>query len=387
MKKVLFILFACFATIMFMSCEGPAGEAGLDGADGLAGLPGTDGTDGVDGDVTCLACHSGVNMQSIKEQFQQSAHSSGVIAVDYAGARARCAECHSSEGFLEFVRTGDVAEDISAPSAWVCTTCHGLHQTFDDTDYALRLTADLSFIFDETVTADFSNGNLCATCHQSRTAGPEDMVGEWVDLNDTEDDGPGGVGDDDEYQVLAGDFFISSTHYGPHHGAQANVLAGVGFAETAGSISYPVAGSGNHMTTAGCTDCHMYTYDDGEGGHTFNPSLDACNDCHGVTETDFDYGQVQTETEDLLVELRDSLVANGLVAYEAGDYYELNEETGVIELVTAAGGYHPVVGVFPLEEAQAFFNWTGLDEDRSLGAHNPKYVKALLTNSLEAFAK
>ena len=386
MKKILFILFACFATIMFMSCEGPAGPAGLDGLDGLAG---TDGTNGVDGDVTCLACHSGVNMQSINEQFQQSAHSSGAIAVAYAGGQARCAECHSSEGFIEFVRTGDVAEDISAPSAWECKTCHGIHQTFDSTDYALRLTDPVAFIFDATVTADFdNNSNLCAACHQSRTEGPEDMGGEWVDLNDTEDDGPGGVGDDDEYQVPTGSFFLSSTHYGPHHGSQANVVYGAGFAEVAGSITYPVAGSGNHMADAAtCTGCHMYTYDDGEGGHTFNPSLEACNDCHGVTETDFDYGGVQTETEDLLTELRDELVLLGLVAYAPGDYYEVNPETGDIELVTAAGGYHPVPGIFPVEQVQAFFNWTGLDEDRSLGAHNPKYVKALLTNSLEALAK
>ena len=209
------------------------------------------------------------------------------------------------------------------------------------------------------------------------------MGGEWVDLNDTEDDGPGGVGDDDEYQVPTGDFFISSTHYGPHQGSQANVLYGAGFAETTGSISYPVAGSADHML-AGCTGCHMDTYSDGEGGHTFNPSLDACNDCHGVTETDFDYGGVQTTIEAQLDEIRDTLVARGIVAYEAGDYYELNEETGVIELVTAAGGYHPVVGVYSVEESAAFFNWTGLDEDRSLGAHNPKYVKAVLTNTLEA---
>lgn len=34
--------------------------------------------------------------------------------------------------------------------------------------------------------------------------------------------------------------------------------------------------------------------------------------------------------------------------------------------------------------AQAFFNWIGLEEDRSLGVHNPSYVKALLKNSIEA---
>ena len=70
--------------------------------------------------------------------------------------------------------------------------------------------------------------------------------------------------------------------------------------------------------------------------------------------------------EELLVELRDILVANGVVAGDDED------------------GYHPVVGTYPMVEAQSFFNWIGLEEDRSLGVHNPKYVVALLKNSIKA---
>ncbi len=40
--------------------------------------------------------------------------------------------------------------------------------------------------------------------------------------------------------------------------------------------------------------------------------------------------------------------------------------------------------LIPMVQAQAFFNWVGLEEDRSMGAHNPKYVKALLKNSIDA---
>jgi hypothetical protein len=64
--------------------------------------------------------------------------------------------------------------------------------------------------------------------------------------------------------------------------------------------------------------------------------------------------------------LRDKLIALGVV--EGDDEH----------------GYHPVVGTYPMVQAQAFFNWVGLEEDRSLGAHNPKYVKALLANSIAA---
>nr|WP_319265665.1 hypothetical protein [uncultured Draconibacterium sp.] len=324
---------------MFSSCtkEGPMGPAGADGADG------TDGTDGVDGQVTCLVCHSGTNMEAKQGQFWMSAHAVGAIAVDYAGGRASCAQCHSHEGFVQYATLGEVLGDITNPSPWECNTCHGLHETFESNDYALRLHDPINPIFDNTVTMDLGgNSNLCANCHQSRRAEP-------------------GYG----LEELPDSFRITSTHYGPHHGAQANVVAGMGMAEIPGSIAYPEAGSSYHMQ-ASCTGCHMAEFGNDQGGHSFNPSLNACNTCHGVEEENFDHGATQTEVEELLVELRDKLIDLGVV--------EGNDDDG----------YHPHVGTYPLVQVQAFFNWIGLEEDRSMGAHNPPYVKALLHNSIEA---
>lgn len=338
---------------MFSSCtkEGPMGPGGADGADG------TDGTDGVDGQVTCLVCHSGTNMEAKQGQFWMSAHAVGAIAVDYAGGRQSCAQCHSHEGFVQFATLGEVLGDISNPSAWECNTCHGLHETFEGQDYALRLHAPINPVFDNTVTMDLGgNSNLCANCHQSRRAEP-------------------GYG----LEELPETFRITSTHYGPHHGAQGNVVAGMGFAEIPGSVAYPEQGSSKHLTQASCVGCHMSEFaendfedEDGEvdqfaqGGHSFMPSMKACNDCHDVNQTNFNYSGVQTEVHEMLVELRDQLIALGVV--------EGNDEDG----------YHPHVGTFPTVQVQAFFNWVGLEEDRSLGVHNPKYVKALLRNSIEA---
>jgi formate-dependent nitrite reductase cytochrome c552 subunit len=145
---------------------------------------------------------------------------------------------------------------------------------------------------------------------------------------------------------------------------------GIGFAEIAGSTAYPTAGGSTHLNAgATCVGCHMAAYGDGQGGHTWNPSMAACNACHSgadVTE-DYDYKGYQTEMEELLVDLRDLLVAQGVVEY-----------------VEADAAYEPVVGTYTMVQAQAFFNWIGLEEDRSLGAHNPDYVKALLENSIEA---
>ena len=347
--KLFSFLLVCMA-VLAMSCEGPMGPAGADGTDGTDGSDGSDGTPGVDGNVTCLVCHSAAVMGTIEEQFSRTSHAIAEIGQGRGSWSGSCVKCHTSQGFIEYATDGTTGGGLVA-DAFECKTCHGLHTTFTDDDYALRLTDAVDFIFDETVSFDAGNGNLCANCHQSRRAEP----------NVTN---PGT------------DFTITSTHYGPHHGAQANVLHGSGFAEIPGTIAYPTAESDPHMTPS-CTGCHLDTYD-----HGFNPSLDACNSCH--TTADFNYGNVQAETQILLDDLRDLLEAAGVIAYEAGDYYELNEETGIIELVTAAGGYHPVPGTYPMAEVQAFFNWTGLDEDRSLGVHNPKYVKALLTNSIEA---
>jgi formate-dependent nitrite reductase cytochrome c552 subunit len=324
-------------------CEGDQGPAGPAGADGADGTNGTDGADGVDGNVTCLDCHNTETQNAISFQFDRSQHDAGTIAVDYAGGRASCARCHSGNGFVEWAETGTIESDITTPQPWACNTCHSIHTSFEVTDYAFRIDPanPVESVFDETYTFDFGdNSNLCANCHQSRRAEPNiDVPGET--------------------------FAITSTHYGPHHGAQSNVYDGSGFAEIAGSTAYPAT---NLHVTAGatCVTCHMAEYADGTGGHTWWPSENACDDCHGGG---FAYGGVQAEVEDDLMTLRDQLVA-----------------LGVVEYVEADDAYEPVVGTYPMAHAQAFFNWIGLEEDRSFGVHNPRYVAALIANSIEATA-
>lgn len=322
--------------------EGPMGPAGADGTNG------TNGADGKDGSVTCLACHSGTNMAQKKAEFAMSEHSVGAIAVDYAGGRAACAQCHSHEGFVQYATFGSVAGDITNPSAWECATCHGIHSTFEATDYALRLKAPVVAAANKNVTLDLKgNSNLCVNCHQARTAEPNTAT-------------PGET------------FKITSVHYGPHHGPQGNVVAGVGFAEIPGSVAYPVVGSNKHITAmdqakGACVGCHMAPFKNKQGGHSYIPSLAACNTCHGAEITDYNYGGVQSDVQAKLDQLRDKLVA-----------------LGVVEWLEADQAYEPKVGTFPMIQAQAYYNWIGITEDRSLGAHNPKYVKALLTNTLEA---
>lgn len=344
---------------MAASCtkEGPMGLPGEDGTDGTDG---SDGRDGVDGGVTCLVCHSGDNMLEKQAQFVLSGHKIGEFTLGRERWSSSCVRCHTTVGFKQFAELGKVTGSITNSERMECNTCHGLHQTFESIDYALRITEPVVAIFDPTVTMDLNgNNNICGNCHQSRRGEPN-----FTNPGET--------------------FKITSTHYGAHHGPEANVLAGVGFAEIPGSIAYPEAGYGNHLAEASCTGCHMAEFGDGEGGHSFSPSLVACNTCHGIESDDFDYGGVQTLTHNMLEELRDKLVELGVVAYEEEGEWVWNEELGKHEEVNIVGEYHPVKGTYPMVQAQAFFNWVAIYEDRSLGVHNPKYVRALLMNSLEA---
>jgi len=334
--RLLTLALAAMAFAFVTSCEGPMGPAGADGTDGTNG---TDGQDGVDGNVTCIQCHNTTNQDNKIAQFARSSHYGGEVDDGRESWSSSCVRCHTSQGFKEYAAGLTVGGLIGGENSFTCQTCHSIHSSFEATDYALRKSDAVNFIFDETVAFDGGNSNLCVNCHQSRRAEPNI-------------DAPGN------------DFAITSTHYGPHHGPQGNVLAGVGFAEIAGSMTYPAANSATHFTSDNgkCTGCHMTTGANlGEGGHTFMPPVTGCTTCHAGA-TSFDIGGAQTANQALLDEIEALLLAAGVVDVDG----------------------HPVVGTYPMAEAQAFFNWIGLTEDRSLGVHNPAYVKALLTNTKEA---
>ncbi|MDP2888547.1 MAG: hypothetical protein Q8P34_06205 [Bacteroidota bacterium] len=349
MKLKNFIQLALLASVIMFtapSCvkEGPMGPAGDNGTDG------TNGTDGAAGSVTCLACHSGTNMAKKASEFAMSAHSSGAIAVDYAGGRAGCARCHSHEGFVQFVELGINDLPVANPSAWECSTCHGIHETFEGVDYALRINAPVVPVAAANGVMDLKgSNNLCGTCHQSRSAEPGT-------------DKPGA------------NYTMSVRTY-PHYSAQSNVVFGNGFAEIPGSVAYPTKGTSAHLTMTGgsCVGCHMGTFTAKQGGHSYIPSLKACNDCHGGTPgTNYNYGGIQTDTQGKLDQLRDKLLALGVITKTTVD---------------GVDSYSPKAGSVPMVQAQAVYNYFGIKYDRSLGVHNPKYVKALLVNTLEALNK
>ncbi len=321
------------------SCEGPAGAPGLDGENGV---------DGVDANETCIVCHNSDVVLIAKAQQTESSHH--LEGGNYDRSHADCAICHTHQGFIETLESGDLeaAADIVNPMAINCRTCHMVHMNYDEGDWALQTTAAVDADFGD-ITIDLGGAsNLCVNCHQFRPVSPMPEIG-------------------------GGDVEITSSRWGPHHGPHGNNVWGAGGYMIAGSKPYPAAGTSKHAEI-GCTACHMADQPYGaiaSGGHTFNmtdgpdgsENTGACTVCHTSLE-DFDYNEVQTTIAGLLADMEAIFVTKGWID-EPGDNWNTP--------ITASA-----------DEAGAMLNYKIVAEDRSGGIHNPAYMIALLTNSLES---
>jgi hypothetical protein len=336
--KLIGILMLIASSFMFIQCtsdpiQGPQGIAGVDGVDGVDG---TNGTDGVDSTTDCRECHSYENTDPVHASYLLSGHNNGTSYL--RGTSASCAQCHGEEGYLDYVNTGAVnPAGYTTVSPMSCNTCHNEHSTFDfendGQDYALRMISPVTLVIDNATVLDFGSvSNNCITCHQPR--------------NSYAIPGP------------TADYEITSSRFGPHHGPQSTVLEGIMGANIAGSATYPTPGSAVHRKGASCNSCHMSeSADENTGLHTWVPSEESCTSCHT--------SGVPTEAAGFTADME---TLHGLLLAKGA--------------ITESGSTVP--GTYPAAVAQAVWNYKTLEEDKSKGIHNPKYVKALLKNSIEA---
>jgi 5-methylcytosine-specific restriction endonuclease McrA len=343
--------------VLFPACEGPAGPAGKDGMDGKDGK---DGLNGKDANAFCVQCHNEATFTLTKAQFATSAHGSGEYWVG-EGNRQSCARCHSYQGFVETQITGrDTLGVVPAiGQALQCDACHEFHGTLDSVDfpnYALGHTGPVSKLYDNHAsTLDFGNSsNLCAYCHQARPQGTDFPIPTSGDKT----------------------FKVTSSRWGPHHGPQSHIFNGSDGWEYPGSVPYDKS---NHKGVATCSTCHQAETDGTEvGGHTWRivsedgsvTNIAACKQCHSDA-TSLDINGRQTEIIGLLAQLKQKLI----------DAKLLNASTDLAIAYNNAAG---TGSEWTIKQAGAFFNYKMVEEDRSNGVHNYKYVKALLTNSIEA---
>ncbi|NQV15334.1 hypothetical protein HQ531_07740 [bacterium] len=343
--SLLAILMMALMVMFTVSCEGPAGADGAEGAVGAVGPEGPAAT------LACLDCHSAANMDGIEEMYALSQHSIGATTA-YAGGRADCSRCHSSEGFRNFLAAtpGVDPSDIDYQTVISCATCHANHRSLeDDLDVPLRTVAPIVGIADGTIYDFEGPSNLCGTCHQSRRAYTyyEEIDSVWTDdVN----------GDDSlDFVVPEGSVYINSSHAGPHHGPQVNTLFGDG--------GYGTSSVGTHAS-AGCTTCHMGEAGLTEGGHSFWPNVDNCMECHTtVTDMAAFLEEKQAAFNTRLGAIAEALVVAGALSGDATE------------------GYHPHVAVVTEDVFKAFYNYMVMYEDHSHGVHNPGYFNTLLTGA------
>ncbi|MFC1988367.1 cytochrome c3 family protein [Chloroflexota bacterium] len=288
----------------------------------------------------CGQCHNDTTLVLAKRlQWDASMHAMGT---SYGrSTSASCAGCHSSEGKIAMVDAGmsspaELTEGITNPTPPNCRGCHEIHETYTSADWALR-TEDPVTLYATGATFDMGEGNLCASCHQSR----RQMVVENGMVN------------------------VSSTHWGPHHGPQSDMLLGLNGAGVSGtpSVHYMVV-------TEGCPTCHMVN-----DRHEMEANITSCQSCHADSEN-FDIGGVQTEVEALIEELAVALSAKHML--ETAEHEPYHAGVSLEDL-------HPVVGEYTEAEAGALWNYIMIQiEDGSNGVHNPKYTIELLETSIAA---
>lgn len=307
------------------------------------GPEGPPGVDGVDGAETCSSCHNNNEILLAKEgQWQNSAHASGAnINRNTSG----CSQCHTSKGFRDFVHDGTLAA-VTEPTAINCRTCHEIHETYTMDDYKLREQDPVALLVSQ---QEYNHGssNLCVNCHQARPISPMPAVG----------------GDD---------ITITNARWSPHYSTAANIFGGVGkgAVEIPGSMNY-INSAHTTQVTDGCVTCHMSTpVGYLAGGHQMNVkygtsyNYSGCAGCHtntaGLTTT---MNTNRTEIQTLLSELETLILSQNLMN---------------------ANGMFTVPLTLTATQAAAVLNYKLIYYDRSYGAHNFPYVKALLTNSIEA---
>lgn len=349
MKRIILLL-AMGVAIFMASCtkEGPAGPKGDPGTNGTNGV---NGEDGVDASITCGECHDlSDGLVAIMAQYEHSKHYETETA--FEGSRGTCSPCHTSQGFRGMITSGyfnDLAYENPAPIN--CRTCHKIHETYTSEDWNFRATAPVRSRNDSVNTTwDMGKGNTCINCHQSRNISPMPNLASTDSIK------------------------LTSSRFGPHHGPQANMLAGVGKSscvEIPGSVNY-MNSSHTNLLTDGCVTCHMGApVGTLAGGHTFTMynesegyALNGCTPCHTTADAQALIENSQTEISDLLTQLQTKLVEKGLLKADG------------VSIVTGKK--------FPQVQMAALLNYLTIIEDKSMGVHNVKYSKALLTNSYEA---
>lgn len=348
---------ALFENVQCENCHGPASAHPANP---------TGGTIEVSYDpMNCGVCHEGEHHPYITE-WEESPHNFNPNDPDeHWYHNPSCEGCHDGVGALErlsgdlstFYGAGTVIagrDTLEYPwSAVVCQTCHDPHS--EENPGQLRTVADVPLVTangESPVITEGGAGKLCMHCHHARR-GPESQIASGY------------------------------AHFGPHANPQADILAGKSAFHGVADPGFVWAGPSHLLVQNSCKTCHLNTIEYGAGpggaavtGHKFEPTVEACAGCHGTITSftdimatdDFDgdgtIEGVQLEVEGLLDLLVEALVADGLDTLGVGVAGALGDTLLSTQLQRESG-----------------YNWAYVEDDKSMGIHNPDYVVQLLQQS------
>ncbi len=334
------------ANIQCENCHGPGSEHGMAlGQTNLFNWPRIS-VSYSSGD--CAQCHSREPYYVHALQWANSHH-----AVALRQERTACAGCHQGIGFIDRMKGVPEAQRRTTYESINCTACHDPHSAANP--HQLRSVAPVTLMDGVTVVDKGGKGQLCMLCHMTRRNATNYV------------------------EVTAG-----SAIFGPHYGAQADMLVGAN-AVTYGKV---IPSSAHYQVVKdSCVACHMQETERTDpahlqvGGHTWKMAWDAgtnrvelvkaCVQCHGDIDT-FDFKRqdydgdgviegVQTEVKGLLDKL-------GMMLPPLGRPEVASDEA--------------TRRTFTRPQLRALYNYLFVKNDGSYGIHNLSYAVGLLKASI-----
>ena len=302
----------------------------------------------------CSQCHAEITHHFEPMGWDSSAHA--VTTRDATGTgREACVGCHTGTAFVD--KVNGVTTVNTAYSAITCQSCHEPHGATTPTgaDHQIRTLAPVK-LQDGTTVSNAGLGTLCMNCHQARV-----NAATYV---------PNTAG---------------NSHYGPHHGPQADMLEGVnGF--TYGK-NIPSSAHGDVVSDT-CVTCHMQTLASNDpaagfvGGHTFKlgfsgnetvPAKEivaACQGCHGPDVTTLNFALMDYD-------------GDGVIDGAQTEVQHLLDQLAL--LLPPAGQAKSSLNIdssWTQPQLQAAYNYLFVQSDGSRGIHNMAYTVGLLNVSI-----
>ncbi len=313
----------------------------------------------------CGSCHEGEHHPTFSE-WEESAHGGPLIAsAAMRGGSSQCMKCHNglyAMDYLDDPLNYGVTETPTDSLRISCAVCHDPHGSPNSAN--LRDAVN-DIAIPEGTHPGAGNGRLCIACHNGRRAG-----------------------DDIEDMIQNG-----SSHFGPHHSCQGDMLTGKGAYEDV-APDFTFATSRHVSIQDGCVSCHNHHIPFVEGseaytGHEFKPIVEACQPCHGsiqdfaeiFAKDDFDgdgsVEGVQSEVAGLIDALQTAII-------EATPP-DSTSDRQALEDALASGEFDIAVGdaeITSVEQRKAGYNLFYVSFDQSMGVHNATYAIQLLQQSI-----